>query len=336
MEDIPLISIIMPVYNVETFLPQCLDSILAQTFRSWELIVIDDGSIDKSGEICDDYARKDSRIRVLHKSNTGQADSRNIGLSMTKASLIGFVDSDDWIEKDMYEVLYQTLIDNQADISICSYYLDYVDRSVAACKDQQTKIYSSEEALDLILMDREIKSFPWDKLFRKEVITDLFPTSYYYEDYATVFKWMANAKKVAFYGEPKYHYRQRKGSTCNDGKPIKYYHFFYAEIKRYNYVISTDLSQAKKSFYAHKLLRTGIIQAKNIAKYSLCPEEGIAYIRKIREEFIKNYMSAIGGLGPFDHFKKIKIKYVPSYFFYEERIKYRLKFWKKNKLEKLY
>lgn len=336
MEDIPLISIIIPVYNVEAFLPQCLDSILAQTFRSWELIVIDDGSVDKSGEICDDYARKDSRIRVLHKANTGQADSRNIGLSMAKASLIGFVDSDDWVEEDMYEVLYQMLIDNQADISICSYYLDYVDRSVAACKDQQIKIYSSEEALDLILMDREIKSFPCDKLFRKEVITDLFPMSYYYEDYATIFKWVANAKKVVFCHDPKYHYRQRRGSTCNDQKPIKYYHFFCAEMKRYNYVTSTRFSSTKKYFYAGKLLKVAIVQAKNIAKYSSDADEGIGYIREIRNELMKNNLLYAARLGIFDHLKRMKISYSPSFFFYEERMKYRLKFWKRNKLEKRY
>ena len=109
MEHLPLISIITPVYNVEQYLCQCLDSILMQDFQSWELILVDDGSTDASGTICDEYALKDKRIRVLHKENTGQADSRNVALQLAKADLIGFVDSDDWIERDMYDVLYRTL-----------------------------------------------------------------------------------------------------------------------------------------------------------------------------------------------------------------------------------
>ena len=114
MESSPLISIITPVYNVEQYLRQCIESIIMQDFQDWELILVDDGSTDKSGVICDEYALKEERIRVLHKENSGQADSRNVALQLAKADLIGFVDSDDWIESDMYSVLYHTLIENHA------------------------------------------------------------------------------------------------------------------------------------------------------------------------------------------------------------------------------
>lgn len=338
MENSPLITIITPVYNVEAFLPQCLDSILAQTFQSWELILIDDGSTDKSGAICDEYAHKDSRIRVVHKANTGQADSRNIGLSMANASLVGFVDSDDWIEEDMYEHLYRVITDFQADISMCSYFLDYVDKSEAVCEGKEVEVYSRDEALDLILMDREIKSYPWDKLFRKEMIKDLFPTSFYYEDYATVFKWMANAKKVAFYRAPEYHYRQRKGSTSNDADPAKAYHFFCAEKERYDYVVSGNFSSEKKVYYARKFLKIAIVQAKNMAKYSTDPKEGIKYIRKIGEGLSGYDSLNLHGLLLNKRLKRMKIQHFPSYFFYEVRMKWRLKFWKKSKyqLDKFY
>ena len=116
-----LISIITPVYNVEKYLPQCIDSVIAQTFSDWELILVDDGSTDRSGAICDEYAAKDARVRVIHKENSGQADSRNIALRMARADLIGYVDSDDWIEPDMYEVLYRTMTETGADISVCGY-----------------------------------------------------------------------------------------------------------------------------------------------------------------------------------------------------------------------
>ena len=196
MEHLPLISIITPVYNVEQYLCQCLDSILMQDFQSWELILVDDGSTDASGTICDEYALKDKRIRVLHKENTGQADSRNVALQLAKADLIGFVDSDDWIERDMYDVLYRTLIENQADIVICGYFLDYSDGTETSCCDLGKNIvYDRDEALKLILEDKIIKSFLWDKLFRKEMITDLLPKFYYYEDYATLFKGLLMLKK---------------------------------------------------------------------------------------------------------------------------------------------
>jgi glycosyltransferase involved in cell wall biosynthesis len=119
MKSIPLISIITPVYNVEQYLPQCIESVINQTFQNWELLLIDDGSTDRSGIICDEYALKDERIRVLHKENSGQSDSRNMALLLAKAELIGFVDSDDWLEPDMYAMLYRTLINCQADIAIC-------------------------------------------------------------------------------------------------------------------------------------------------------------------------------------------------------------------------
>lgn len=338
MENTPLISIITPVYNVEAFLPQCLDSILNQTFQNWELILINDGSTDRSGVICDEYACKDIRIKVVHKANTGQADSRNLGLSMANAPYVGFVDSDDWIEKDMYEQLYRVITDYQADISMCSYFFDYADKSVAVCNDKDVEVYTRDEAVDLILMDQKIKSYPWDKLFRKEMIADLFPVSFYYEDYATVFKWIAKAAKIVFYHVPEYHYRQRIGSTSNDADPAKAYHFFCAEKQRYDYVISGNFPIEKQTFYARKFLKIAIIQAKNMAKYSSDPEEGKMYIRKIGSELAKYKSLQLHGLFLIRRLKRMKIQYFPSYFFYQVRLKWKLKFWKKSKfkLEKFY
>ena len=116
MHKKPLISIIIPVYNVERYLPQCIDSIIAQTFHDWELILVDDGSTDRSGAICDEYSLKDTRIRVIHKQNSGQADSRNIAIQMAEAELVGFVDSDDFIHRQTYEIALKTAEKYNADI----------------------------------------------------------------------------------------------------------------------------------------------------------------------------------------------------------------------------
>ena len=280
MESSPLISIITPVYNVEQYLQQCIESIILQDFQDWELILVDDGSTDKSGAICDEYALKEARIRVLHKENTGQADSRNVALQLAKADLIGFVDSDDWIESDMYSVLYHTLIEEQADIAICGYFQDYKDVSEASCTTGEVVVYNQDEALNLILEDKVIKSFLWDKLFRREVITDLLPKSYYYEDYATLFKWFINANRIVFCQKPEYHYRQRKGSTDHDADPRKKYHFFVAEQERYNYLQKHHLLLERSKEFAAKVVMTGIQETKGIARRAKDREKDLYYIKK--------------------------------------------------------
>ena len=145
------ISVIVPVYNVERFLPECIESICAQTYRNLEIILVDDGSPDRCGAICDEYAAKDARVRVIHKDNTGQADSRNIAIGMAKAPLIGFVDSDDWIDPDMYETLYRTMVENDADISMCGHYLSYVNHERPSCQGGCVNVYEGSQALQMIL-----------------------------------------------------------------------------------------------------------------------------------------------------------------------------------------
>ncbi|MCH5296582.1 MAG: glycosyltransferase [Ruminococcus sp.] len=115
----PELSIIVPVYKVEKYLPKCIDSILAQTFTDFELILIDDGSPDRCGEICDEYASKDSRIKVIHQKNQGVSAARNVGLDIAKGTYLGFVDPDDWIEPKMYDVLIRTAKEKKADVVVC-------------------------------------------------------------------------------------------------------------------------------------------------------------------------------------------------------------------------
>ena len=124
--DNPLISIIIPVYNVEKYLAKCVESVINQTYKKIQIILIDDGSTDNSGKICDDFKLKDNRIEVIHKKNGGLSDARNAGLKIVKGDYIGFIDSDDYIEKDMYETLLCLLIENNADISIVSFVFNFL------------------------------------------------------------------------------------------------------------------------------------------------------------------------------------------------------------------
>lgn len=294
-----LISIITPVYNVEKYLPQCIDSVIAQTFRNWELILVDDGSTDRSGAICDEYAAKDSRIRVHHKENSGQADSRNIALRMARADLIGYVDSDDWIEPDMYEVLYRAMTETGADISVCGYFTSYTNCEKPSCRGGMTAVYDREEALKLILDDKVIKSYLVDKLYNRKVIVADQPGSYYYEDYATLFKWFDAADRVSVVETPMYHYRQRKGSTDHDGDPKKKYHFFLAEKERCSYLTRNGIFPELHPAFAAKVVRVGLREIKGIVRK--CPPGDVSdhYIKCIKSELGAFMPVRIGSLGFF-------------------------------------
>lgn len=125
----PKISIIVPVYNVEKYLEKCVRSILAQTFTDFELILVDDGSPDSSGAMCDQFAEQDQRVKVIHKENGGLSDARNAGIEIATGEYLGFVDSDDYIADDMYELLYTNIVKEDADLSICGIYDVYEGKS---------------------------------------------------------------------------------------------------------------------------------------------------------------------------------------------------------------
>ncbi|EGP5489252.1 glycosyltransferase, partial [Enterococcus faecium] len=144
------ISIIVPVYKVEPYLRKCVDSILAQTFTDFEVILVDDGSPDNSGKICDEYASKDSRVRVIHKKNGGLSSARNAGIDVARGKYLGFVDSDDYIEKDMYELLYDNIVKEQADLSICGIYDIYAGKKVKILPEEY-KVLDKVSAMKIVL-----------------------------------------------------------------------------------------------------------------------------------------------------------------------------------------
>lgn len=281
----PEISVITAVYNIGKYLGQCLDSMLAQTFHEWELIVIDDGSTDDSPAICDEYAARDSRIRVVHKANTGLSDSRNLGIGMAKADIIGFIDSDDWIEPDMFGTLYHTLIDSGADIAVCGIYKAYRNSSKVKLPCHGIVTYTRDEALDIILEDRKINSYVWNKLYRKEVLKEKMP-SRMYEDHATVYKWFINADKIVAIGKPLYHYRQREGSIDHHVNPQRSIDFLTSEIERYQYIVAQNLLPQRQEFFRNRLLRIGVKMAKEVSRSGVESEKIERYVLKIRDMLI--------------------------------------------------
>ena len=213
---VPKISIIVPVYKVEPYIHKCVDSILNQTFKDFELILVDDGSPDNCGKICDEYGQKDNRVIVIHKANEGISSARNAGLDIARGEYIGFVDSDDYIEKDMYEILYNICEDNKCDIASCSSIIYFQEKTVIN-GGHRLIIHNKEEAMRVMLEGELYDEVVWVKLFKKSVIEDIrFPVGKIYEDTAFTYKVINNSKRVATIGEPKYNYIKHENSIMSN------------------------------------------------------------------------------------------------------------------------
>ena len=232
-----MISIVVPVYNIEDFLRPCLDSVVGQTYKALDIILVDDGSTDKSGDICDEYATKDSRIRVFHTTNGGVSSARNFGIEQAVAfgsEYIGFVDSDDWAEPDMFEHLLTLLESNNADVSSCSYYREFDDRQ--DLRILEDKIYRGDESASAVV-DGGITDALWDKLWKTDIIGSFrFPTGRVYEDYAMVLKILESAKTIAVSSQPKYHYLCRPNSILQSHDVGKMVDLWVASKERYLYL----------------------------------------------------------------------------------------------------
>lgn len=285
LKNTPEISIIIPVYNVGKYLHECLDSVRSQTFKSWECILVDDGSTDNTPEICDDYAACDDRFHVLHKKNSGQADSRNIALRMSSGKFVAFVDGDDWIEPDMLSVLYDTIVGNNADISICGHFINTKNGERKSIQDTGvTEVYTTRRAVELLIEDSIVRSFFCDKLFRREVLTVDMPRSFFYEDLATTIKYFLNAKTVAFNRKCCYHYRLRKSSTTGSrSQAIKYYHYFCAEEERYTTLLKRNFFPERNDEFISSIIKTGVRESRDIARYASEYRDALFYINKIKK-----------------------------------------------------
>ena len=210
-----MISIIVPVYNVEQYIHQCITSILNQTYSDIEVLLIDDGSPDRSGEICEEFAMKDRRIRVFHTENKGLSAARNLGLKEAKGEYIGFVDSDDWIEPDMYGFLLQQIGESKTDISTCELWNEYQNNQQAGNEIKDAVYYGNEAVSAMILM--KIHSCVWDKLYLRDCWSNIcFPEGQTFEDVATLYKVLLCARAVSCTSKHLYHYRMRYSSVTHN------------------------------------------------------------------------------------------------------------------------
>ena len=209
----PIISIIVPIYNVGKYLPRCIESILNQTFNNFELILVNDGSTDNSGVVCDDYAKKDTRIKIVHKSNGGVSSARNAGLYVAKGEYIGFVDPDDYIDKNMYEKLYRLCIDNNSDIAICRFNREINGKIQNKESTEEIIELNNMEAMNELFKGNLYRFSLCNKLFSKKCFNDvLFPEGRIHEDLSTTYKLFANSKKAVYIDYYGYIYVKRENS----------------------------------------------------------------------------------------------------------------------------
>ena len=228
MRERPLISVIVPVYNVEKYLPKCVDSILGQTYENLEIILVEDGTKDNSGAICDAYAAKDSRIRVIHKENGGLSSARNAGMDIARGDYFGFVDSDDWIEPKMYETLLNLAEKYHADL-VCGSRYDVAEATgerTLGLHHEKEEALSSMDLLGRVFTWDGCDSAAWDKLYRRHLFDDIrYPLGMYSEDIAIFYKLMEKANRVALCPEPLYNYHHRENSITTAKLSEKTFHY---------------------------------------------------------------------------------------------------------------
>lgn len=211
-----MITVIVPVYNVEPYLRKCLDSIVNQTYRDLEILVIDDGSTDGSGRICDEYTEKDARIRVFHTENRGLSCARNLGLDKAKGSWIGFVDSDDWIEAHAIQRFLDTAMTTGADIAACRFYQEYVDRTIESPGANEPFIVEGDKILRSMLVERKMSEDVWNKFYSAKLFNNIrYPEGRIFEDYATTYKLIQKSRRLAYIPDCLIHYRNRENSLSN-------------------------------------------------------------------------------------------------------------------------
>ena len=219
----PLISIIVPIYKVEPYLKRCVDSIQNQTYRNLEIILVDDGSPDNCGKICDESAIVDSRIKVIHKPNGGLSDARNAGLDIASGDFIGFVDSDDFIHPMMFKDLHEQLEKYDADIAQCSFKKVSGDEMINPDEPSNLKVLSNMEVLDYIYTPFCVDYIvAWDKLYKKDLFKELrFPKSKIHEDEFSTYKLFYWSKKIVVSDKKYYYYFQSPNSIIRSNFSIK-------------------------------------------------------------------------------------------------------------------
>lgn len=258
----PLVSIIVPVYNVEPYLTKCITSIIKQTYRKIEIILVNDGSSDGCGKICDEFAKKDERIRVFHTENKGLSVARNYGMARATGDYLGFVDSDDWIEPDMFEVLVKQAEKDNMDIVHCGIYLEFPKKTVTVFGIE--KYYNNSTEFLKALIKGDITVGVWNKLYRKSCFKNIvFPEGHVFEDTATMHKIFTGINSAVGVSKPLYHYRKNRKDSIVQNYSMKFLiDLWLAHKSRYDFFLSNSLFSSDKELMEKMLYWCAIAIAR--------------------------------------------------------------------------
>ncbi|MDR1057650.1 MAG: glycosyltransferase [Coxiellaceae bacterium] len=255
-----LISVIIPIYNADKYLIQCLDSVLNQTYSNIEVIVVNDGSTDKTGDICSKYEKKDSRISVIHKQKGGAAAARNAGLDIARGTFIGFVDSDDYIEPNFYQTLYEMIKLSNSDVSMVSYNQIKNKLSIPWANSNEIYLLEREEAIIQLLLDKKIQNYVWNKLYKREIFIGIrFPQSVIYDDINIMYRIMNKINYICCKDIPLYNYVYRDDSVINANNHQKFVDELISIINRYDEIYIEHPNLQKYNSYSLILWATRLV-----------------------------------------------------------------------------
>ena len=291
----PLLTVVIPVYNVEKYLNRCLESILIQGWKNYDIILVDDGSTDRSPQICDDYVKAYDFISVIHKENGGLSDARNTGLSQAKGEYVYFPDSDDWLEPDTFIALAEALESQKFDI--ISFNREFVkgEEDVIISDPVETQVFDGKDAFVQMLKHSYITGFANDKIYRKSLFTDhnvQFPIGKYYEDLGTNYKLFLSAKKVYATNQKYYHYLIDNPDSITQSwneKKFRDMFEFYKEVFYSTFVrsqLNQEELQISQLYYVNGLthILASLYKSKLDKKY-------IDITKEVKQELVKNSVS---------------------------------------------
>lgn len=303
-----LISIVVPVYNVENYLEKCINTIIEQTYKNIEIILVDDGAKDNSGKICDKYEKEDNRIKVIHKMNGGLSDARNAGINIAKGKYIAFIDSDDFIDNEMIQILYKNLIETDSDISICGVNVIQDEKiQKENNKENKLEIVSKEQAYKNLYNNKALETVvAWNKLYKITLFDEIrYPKGKINEDAFIIHKLINKTNRIVYTSNKMYYYIKRKDSIMGRKFNIKRLDELEAFEKRMEFFKQNKMQELyEKTMYRYC--------ASN--RYCYINIEDIEVKKKLNKEFL-NKCELLKGAQYLSKKEKIKMFILKNFIF---------------------
>lgn len=299
----PLITVVVPIYKVESYLDECVKSIQMQTYHNLEIILVDDGSPDQCGKLCDVYAEEDTRVKVIHQKNKGLSSARNSAIDIATGEYITFVDGDDYLKRDMVEILCQNILQYNAEIATVAFENFFEDgSSVSNAHDRKVFVYSKEEALDCFLFNDYLTPCVCGKLYDISLWKDIrCPEGKLFEDQFTTYKLFDKCKKVVYDTTPKYCYRKRADSIGHSPFSKRTYDLYNAIHEEYDYIYSKYGEKVPNVITARIIWEVVFINMMIIAGYK------DTRTRKNIQDFAKKNLKKVWSCGYISKMRKIQI-----------------------------